>query len=117
MSAAVDPAVPPSGTGCVECDAAGGWWVHLRRCAACGHIGCCDDSLARHASAHWRETGHPIIRSFEPGEDWFWNYDDQRVLRRAGTRCAGMPSEDQSVPGPARQSPAGLGRQLRRRSD
>ena len=74
MSADVDPAVPPSGTGCVECDAAGGWWVHLRRCAACGHIGCCDDSLARHASAHWRETGHPIIRSFEPGEDWFWNY-------------------------------------------
>jgi hypothetical protein len=73
MSTAVDPTVPPSGMGCVECDAVGGWWVHLRRCAACGHIGCCDDSLARHASAHWRETGHPIIRSFEPGEDWFWN--------------------------------------------
>jgi hypothetical protein len=75
MSTAVDPTVPPSGTGCVECDAVGGWWVHLRRCAACGHIGCCDDSLARHASAHWRETGHPIIRSFEPGEDWFWNFE------------------------------------------
>lgn len=75
MSDAVDPTVPPSGTGCVECDAVGGWWVHLRRCAACGHIGCCDDSLARHATAHWRSSGHPVIRSFEPGEDWFWNYD------------------------------------------
>ena len=55
-------------------NAAGGWWVHLRRCATCGHIGCCDDSLAKHATAHWRASGHPIIRSFEPGEDWFWNY-------------------------------------------
>ncbi len=77
MSTAVDPTVPPSGTGCVECDAAGGWWVHLRRCAACGHIGCCDDSLARHASRALARTPgashHP--RSFEPGEDWFWNFD------------------------------------------
>ena len=74
MSNAVDPSVLPSGTGCAECEAAGGWWVHLRRCAACGHIGCCDDSLSRHATAHWRSSGHPIIRSFEPGEGWFWNY-------------------------------------------
>ena len=66
---AVDPSVPPSGTGCVECDAAGGWWFHLRRCAACGHIGCCDESPGRHASAHWRETGHRLIRSFEGEAD------------------------------------------------
>ncbi|MGK2882395.1 MAG: UBP-type zinc finger domain-containing protein [Mycobacterium sp.] len=58
MTASVDPSVPPSGTGCVECEAAGGWWVHLRRCAACGHIGCCDDSLSRHAAAHWRSSEH-----------------------------------------------------------
>ncbi|EFF88265.1 zinc finger UBP-type domain containing protein, partial [Streptomyces sp. e14] len=56
----IDPSAPPSGTGCVECDAAGGWWFHLRRCAACGHIGCCDDSPARHATAHYRDTGHPV---------------------------------------------------------
>ena len=54
-----DRSPTPSGTGCVECLAAGGWWFHLRRCAACGHIGCCDTSPAQHATAHWRESGHP----------------------------------------------------------
>ena len=72
--AGVDPTVPPSGTGCVECEAAGGWWVHLRRCTQCGHIGCCDTSPAQHATAHFRATGHPVITSFEPGEDWFWDF-------------------------------------------
>jgi Zn-finger in ubiquitin-hydrolases and other protein len=70
----IDPAVPPSGTGCLDCDASGGWWLHLRRCAQCGHIGCCDTSPAQHASAHAAATGHPLIRSFEPGEDWFWSF-------------------------------------------
>ena len=65
----VDPAVPPSGNGCVECDAAGGWWLHLRRCTQCGHIGCCDNSPSQHGTKHFQETGHPVIRSFEPGED------------------------------------------------
>lgn len=102
----VDPTVPPSGTGCVECDAAGGWWVHLRRCAECGHIGCCDDSPERHASAHWRGTGHPIIRSFEPGEDWFWNYatdqyDDGPELAPPHSRPV-----DQTVPGPRGRVPS-----------
>ena len=92
MSSTVDPTVPPSGTGCAECDAVGGWWVHLRRCAACGHIGCCDDSLARHASAHWRDSGHPIIRSFEPGEDWFWNYaENEYATGRNSTRRSHIP--------------------------
>ena len=105
MSTAVDPTVPPSGTGCVECDAVGGWWVHLRRCAACGHIGCCDDSLARHASAHWRDTRHPIIRSFEPGEDWFWNYETNEYLD--GPELAEPVSHpvDQPVPGPRDRVP------------
>lgn len=70
----IDVSVPPSGTGCLECEAGGGWWLHLRRCAQCGHIGCCDNSPSRHATGHARSTGHPVIRSFEPGEDWFWDY-------------------------------------------
>ena len=102
---AVDPSVPPSGTGCAECDSVGGWWVHLRRCAACGHIGCCDDSLARHATAHWRESGHPIIRSFEPDEDWFWDY----VSEQAGEGPELTPPHhhplDQPTPGPAGRVP------------
>ena len=56
-AAGIDPTVPPSGTGCGDCDAAGGWWFHLRRCAQCGHIGCCDDSPAQHATAHAQSTG------------------------------------------------------------
>lgn len=75
----IDPSVPPSGTGCTECDAAGGWWFHLRRCAQCGHVGCCDDSPAKHATAHARNTGHPVIQSFEPGENWFWDYDTSEL--------------------------------------
>jgi hypothetical protein len=74
LSAFIDPTVPPSGDGCVECDATGSWWVHLRRCALCGHIGCCDDSLNTHAAKHYAATGHRVIRSFEPGEEWFWDF-------------------------------------------
>jgi hypothetical protein len=74
MTMSVDPDVSPSGTGCVECLDAGGWWLHLRRCTECGHIGCCDNSLGKHATAHATSSGHPVICSFEPGEDWFWNY-------------------------------------------
>lgn len=74
----IDPSVPPSGDGCVQCLAEpGGWWLHLRRCAACGHIGCCDSSPSRHATAHFHQTGHRYMQSFEPGEDWFWDYVDQ----------------------------------------
>ena len=51
-----------------------GWWLHLRRCATCGHIGCCDNSPAQHATAHNKATGHPVLASFEPGEDWFYDY-------------------------------------------
>jgi uncharacterized protein GlcG (DUF336 family) len=66
----INPAAEPSGTGCVECLAFGGWWFHLRRCAECGHIGCCDSSPNQHASKHYAAAGHPIITSFEPGERW-----------------------------------------------
>jgi hypothetical protein len=70
----IDPAAKPSGTGCVECSAVGGWWLHLRRCVECGHVGCCDTSPNQHASKHNAATGHPIITSFEPGERWFYDY-------------------------------------------
>src|SRR5712692_1287650 len=76
----IDPAASPSGPGCVECLASGGWWFHLRRCAGCGHIGCCDSSPSQHASHHAAGKAHPIIQSYEPGEDWFWNYATQQYL-------------------------------------
>lgn len=104
----IDPKVPPSGTGCLECQESGGWWFHLRRCAQCGHVGCCDTSPAQHATGHARATGHPIITSFEPGEDWYYDYRDGQVLER-GPRLA--PPEhhplDQPVPGPAGRVPVG----------
>jgi len=66
-----------SGNGCVECLASGAHWVHLRRCASCGHVGCCDSSAGRHATAHFHTSSHPIMQSFEPGEDWYWCYVDE----------------------------------------
>jgi hypothetical protein len=71
------PGVPPVATGCVECLAMGSSWVHLRRCTSCGHIGCCDSSPNRHATKHALATGHPVVQSFEPGEDWYWCYVDE----------------------------------------
>lgn len=70
---------PPAGTpeGCEECLAAGTEWVQLRRCLNCGHIGCCDSSPNKHASAHFAQTAHPVIRSFEPGQSWSWCYVDE----------------------------------------
>ena len=102
----IDPSVPPSGEGCVECDRVGGWWVHLRRCAACGHVGCCDDSLARHATEHARTTGHPIIQSFEPGEYWFWDYGGDQFFNGPTLAAPDAHPETQSVPGPADRVPA-----------
>jgi uncharacterized UBP type Zn finger protein len=69
--------LPESVDGCVDCLAMGSLWLHLRICLECGHVGCCDDSPNRHATAHARSTSHPIIRSLEPGEDWCWCYVDQ----------------------------------------
>ncbi|MFF1285337.1 UBP-type zinc finger domain-containing protein [Streptomyces sp. NPDC058299] len=110
----IDPRVPPSGTGCVECEEGGGWWFHLRRCARCGHIGCCDDSPGRHATAHYRETGHPVIRSFEPGEAWFWNFATEELYGSGPELAppAGHPA-DQPAPGPAGRVPADWARNLR----
>jgi hypothetical protein len=69
--------VEPSARGCEDCLRIGGRWVHLRLCKSCGHVGCCDSSPNRHATAHFHGTRHPIIKSFEPGEDWGWCYVDE----------------------------------------
>jgi hypothetical protein len=69
--------VMPSGDGCVECLAMGGRWVHLRLCMTCGHVGCCDSSPNKHASAHSHADGHPLVTSYEPGEDWWWCFVDE----------------------------------------
>jgi hypothetical protein len=101
----VDPTVPPSGTGCVECDAAAGWWFHLRRCAQCGHIGCCDSSPQQHASAHAKSSGHPLIRSFEPGEEWYWSYTADDYYDGPPLAEPQAHPVDQSVPGPLGRVP------------
>ena len=103
----IEPAVPPSGTGCVECETTGGWWLHLRRCTQCGHIGCCDTSPSQHASAHAAATGHPIIASYEPGEDWLWSYQTKEFYGDGPALAPpGHHPVDQGVPGPAGRVPA-----------
>lgn len=72
--------VMPSARGCEECLKTGDPWVHLRLCLSCGHVGCCDNSINRHATKHFASTHHPIIRSFEPGERWGWCYLDRGFL-------------------------------------
>jgi uncharacterized UBP type Zn finger protein len=69
--------VSPSAEGCEECLATGDEWVHLRLCLTCGHVGCCDESRKTHATKHHKATTHPIVRSFEPGEEWIWCYVDE----------------------------------------
>jgi uncharacterized UBP type Zn finger protein len=69
--------VTPSANGCEDCLRTGDWWVHLRLCQTCGHVGCCDESPNRHATAHFTGTGHPVISSFEPDEHWMWCFVDE----------------------------------------
>ena len=73
-----DPAPSPrTPAGCEECLATGGRWVHLRLCLACGHVGCCDNSPGRHSSEHARGGDHPLVRSYEPDEDWWYCFADE----------------------------------------
>jgi hypothetical protein len=74
---------PRTPDGCEECLAIGGTWVHLRLCLICGHVGCCDNSPNRHATKHFHASKHPIIRSFEPDEDWGWCYVDEMFMEPA----------------------------------
>ena len=69
--------LPEQVDGCVECLAEGTPWLHLRICLSCGHVGCCDDSPGRHATAHAEGSGHVIIRSLQPGEEWCWCFVDE----------------------------------------
>jgi hypothetical protein len=101
----IDPAVGPSGTGCAECLDTNGWWLHLRRCARCGHIGCCDTSPSQHATAHAKSTHHSVIRSFEPGEDWFWDYATEEFSEGPPLAAPEHHPRDQPVPGPAGRVP------------
>jgi len=73
----INPDIHPSGKGCKECLETGQHWVHLRECLVCGHVGCCDSSPGRHATAHYHTTHHPVMQSFERGEDWRWCYVDE----------------------------------------
>lgn len=77
--------VSPSADGCEDCLWEGGRWVHLRLCMVCGHVGCCDSSPNRHASAHFASSGHPLIQSFEPGEDWWWCFVDEVAFEVEGS--------------------------------
>lgn len=96
----------PSGTGCMECLKLGQWWFHLRRCAECGHIGCCDTSPNQHATKHSHETGHPVVTSFEPGEDWFYDYRTNSTFRGPRLLPPHAHPEDQAVPGPEGRVPS-----------
>jgi CPA1 family monovalent cation:H+ antiporter len=72
--------IPKTPEGCEECLKTGDTWVHLRLCLICGHVGCCDNSKNKHATKHFHTTQHPVIKSFEPGEDWKYCYVDDLIV-------------------------------------
>ena len=103
----INTASKPSGTGCVECLAsADGWWFHLRRCTECGHIGCCNSSPSQHASRHAAATGHPIIASFEPSEDWLYDYEKPETIEGSKLLPPHSHPRNRPVPGPEGRVPA-----------
>ncbi|KJK59443.1 UBP-type zinc finger domain-containing protein [Saccharothrix sp. ST-888] len=104
----IDPTAQPSGDGCLECLAADGpgWWLHLRRCAACGRIGCCDSSPSQHATNHARTAGHPLLASFEPGEAWFWNVETEEYYEGPPPAPPTAHPASQPTPGPLGKVPA-----------
>ena len=87
--------LPAEVPGCEDCLATGGRWLHLRICLTCGHVGCCDSSPNRHATAHHDATKHPLIRSLEPGEDWSWCYEDE-----VGLLIEGVTGQTRIPPSP-----------------
>ena len=96
-----DPSVPPSGNGCLECLNTDGWWFHLRRCARCGHVGCCDSSPSQHGRRHFESSGHRVAQSYEPGEDWFWDFTDDDFVDGPELAAPQIHPASQPVPGPA----------------
>ena len=101
----INPEAKPSGKGCVECEAKQSWWFHLRRCAECGHIGCCDSSPGQHATKHSHSSGHKIIASFEPGETWFYSYITEDMVPGGELAAPRWHPKDQPTPGPAGRVP------------
>ena len=103
----VDPAVPPSGPGCADCEsgAGSGWWFHLRRCARCGHVGCCDSSPSQHASHHAESSGHAVVASYEPGESWFYDYRTGDFVEGRALAPPRHHPLDKPTPGPAGRVP------------
>lgn len=87
--------LPESVDGCEECLATGGEWCHLRICLECGKVGCCDSSPNRHASKHAQGSGHPLIRSLQPGEEWSWCFVDD-----VGLLIADVHGETRIPPSP-----------------
>lgn len=77
LTEAIDNVKPLTPDGCEECLQTGDEWVHLRLCLTCGHVGCCDSSKNTHATKHFHKTKHPVLKSFEPGEEWKWCYVDE----------------------------------------
>lgn len=77
----IDPNVVPSSYGCRDCQKTGDEWVHLRICMTCGYVGCCDSSKNKHARRHFQDAGHPVVQSFEAGEEWMWCYVDNVYLK------------------------------------
>lgn len=94
--------VTPNALGCEECLERGDSWVYLRLCMTCGHVGCCDDSPNRHATRHFHRTKHPVIKSFEPGEDWAWCYLDDEMLEAIIAFPSESPREHYASPAEAR---------------
>lgn len=92
---------PRTPGGCEECLSTGTKWVKLRLCLECGHVGCCDSSPGRHATRHFHATSHPVMRSFEPGEEWGWCYEDEVMLDGAALREALRSERTETTPSPA----------------
>lgn len=108
-----NPSPEPSGDGCQECLADGAWWFHLRRCLACGHIGCCDQSPGQHSLRHWQETGHRYLTTFEPEELWLWDYETNSYGEQMPELTPPLHHPlEQPTPGPAGAVPEGWEYQL-----
>lgn len=92
--------VSPRSEGCEECLASGSGWVELRMCMECGHVGCCDSSQGRHATTHFRQTSHPVMRAFEPQSNWAWCYEHEQMESGIPTLPGETPSQHLDAPSP-----------------